>query len=154
MNSKFTFLFLLVFTVRGAFGQTPDETAIKATIRRETLSYFAADAKAWSDCWAALPESNNLYYSDQSHKVGQTSMAKPDLNIVANRKPAQIKIETTKEQLRINGNVAFMQYDQHATRDDGAQDYSHQTRYLEKINGIWKIIHVGSISYKFEAGTK
>ncbi|MGM9512397.1 hypothetical protein ACS5NO_31990 [Larkinella sp. GY13] len=154
MKATFTFLFLLFFVAGGAFGQTPDETAIKATIRRETLSYFAADAKAWRDCWAALPESNNLYYSEQSHKVGQTSMATPDLTIVANRKPTQIKIETSREQFRINGNTAFVQYDQHATREDGAQDYSHQTRYLEKVNGAWKIIHVGSVSYKFEAGTK
>lgn len=124
-------------------------------VRRETQSYFAADAKAWRDCWAELPESNNLFYSEQSHKVGQTSMAKPDLDAVTNRKPSKIKIETSKEQLRLNGNTAFLQYDQHLTREeDGAQDFSYQTHYLEKINGVWKIIHVGSISYKFEAGKK
>jgi hypothetical protein len=81
-------------------------------------------------------------------------MGKPDLDAVAKRKPAQMKIETNNELLRINGTAAFLQYDQHLTRKDGAQDYSHQTRYLEKIKGVWKIIHVGSISYKFEAGTK
>ncbi|GAB3909002.1 hypothetical protein GCM10028803_45820 [Larkinella knui] len=81
MISKYTFLFLMVFGVGNAFGQTPDdEAAIKATIRRETQSYFAADAKTWRDCWAALPESTNLYYSAQSHQVGQTAMAKPDHN--------------------------------------------------------------------------
>jgi hypothetical protein len=154
MKPKFTFLVLLIVAIGPLFGQSPDGTAIKAMIRRETQAYFAADAKTWRDCWAELPESNNLFYSEQSHKVGQTSMAKPVLDAVANRKPSKMKIETSKELLRINGNAAFMQYDQHLTREDGAQDYSHQTRYLEKIKGVWKIIHVGSISYKFVAGTK
>lgn len=155
MNQKYTLLFPLIFVVGSTFGQTTDADAIKTTVRRETQSYWAADSKAWLDCWADVPESNNLYYSEQNHKVGQVAMPKNGLGMMAGRKPTKMKTEISNEQLRINGNAAFLQYDQHVTREeDGAQDYSHQTRYLEKINGVWKIIHVGSISYKFEEGKK
>lgn len=154
MNLNPILLFPLALAVGPAFGQATDADAIKAVIRRETQAYWAADAKTFRDCWANLPEAKMLYHSEMSHKVGQVPMPKYGLDQIATRKPVEMKIETTNEQVRIKGNAAFVQFDQHATSQDGAQDYSHQTRYLEKINGAWKIVHVGSVSYKFEAGTK
>jgi ketosteroid isomerase-like protein len=154
MKLKPILLFPLALAVGSAFGQTTDADAIKAVIRRETQAYWAADAKTFRDCWANLPEAKMLYHSAMSNKVGHGHLPKYGPDQIATRKPVEMKIKTTNEQVRITGNAAFVQYDQHATRQDGAQDYSHQTRYLEKINGAWKIVHVGSLSYQFEAGTK
>ncbi len=31
---------------------------------------------------------------------------------------------------------------------DGQKEYAHEMRYLENINGKWKIVHVGEDFYK------
>jgi hypothetical protein len=140
-----------VFLVTNPFviAQSADATAIKAVIRRETQAYFTADANAWRNCWANVSEAHTLNYSAMSGRVSQGVMPGDIPKAMTDRKPVGMKIETTKEQMRINGTAAFVQYNQHLTRDDGAEDFSYQARYLEKMNGVWKIIHVSSLSTKY-----
>ncbi|MFD2570951.1 hypothetical protein ACFSUS_09925 [Spirosoma soli] len=129
--------------------QSNDTAAIRTLVQNETQAYCAADANAWRNCWANVAEARALSYGAMTSKVSQSVMPANAAAIIAGRKPVGVKIDTTNEQIRLNRNTAFVQYNQHLTHDDGAGNFSYRTRYPENRSGVWKIIHVGSVSIKY-----
>jgi len=66
-----------------------------------------------------------------------------------NRKtPNGIKTTRSNFDTRINGTSAFVVFNQHNDNTDGTQRDSIEARYLEKINGEWKMVNVTVIPKK------
>ena len=40
----------------------------------------------------------------------------------------------------VHGNEAWVSHDEVSTAPDGAKNYSHEIRMLEKIKGVWKLV--------------
>ena len=131
-----------------------DVAQIKAVAERETTAWATRDATAFADCWANLPEAGNLVVlADDKHTIIHSQNTKQDMPtssktlLASMGKPTGETFENTNYVIRIKGDAAFAQYDQTVTAPDGQKQYAHETRYLEKIGGKWKIIHVGAAFY-------
>ncbi|WP_375444626.1 DUF4440 domain-containing protein [uncultured Fibrella sp.] len=138
-----------------AFAQKADEVAqIKAVVERETKAWAARDAAAFADCWANVPEASTLVVlADEKHTIVHSQNTKQDMPtssktlIASMGKPTGETFQNTDYVIRVKGDAAFAQYNQTVTAPDGQKQYAHETRYLEKMGGKWKIVHVGAAFY-------
>ncbi len=142
----------LMATTQTATAQSADVTAIKAVIERETTAWNTRDAAAFVDCWANVPEAGQLV-SLIGGQVVANHNAKTDLPtsvkamLAAQGKPNGETFQNTDYLIRVKGDAAFVQYEQIVTAPNGTKQYAHETRYLEKTGGAWKIVHVGAVFY-------
>jgi ketosteroid isomerase-like protein len=60
-------------------------------------------------------------------------------------KPTKAKIIRDWQEVRVNGNLAYARFSQKID-DNIERDSQAEVRVLEKIDGQWKIIHVGVIA--------
>jgi ketosteroid isomerase-like protein len=146
------FLILLVTT---AFSQkaknkskSTDEVAkVKAMIEQETKAFFEIDYDTWADCWAHVPYA---YWSfadttDVNFFDGWESIKEGFGNYFATSKPTKAKISRNWHEVRVNGNLAYARFSQKID-DNIERDSQAEVRVLEKIDGKWKILHVGVIA--------
>ena len=132
-----TLLCLLCFLGGIAFAQKTDETAIKAVIEKETVSWMAADAEGWANCWKISPYTR-VFVSETN---GKTHVVTPDM--MTNNKQYMGgggKSDNSNYNIVITNTTAWATYDQVKTGDKGDKSYSHEVRMLEKIAGSWKIV--------------
>lgn len=135
--------------------QNADEAAIKALIEKETTSYHNANVAGMIECWANVPQTLLLVSAVDAEGKPQLYMStneKSDLpqqltQMMKDAKPDGITFQNTDYVFRINGNSAFVRYEQTETDPKGTKIYAHETRYLEKIGGQWKIVYVGAAFY-------
>ncbi len=117
-----------------------DETAIKATIDGETNAYQAADYKTYQGYWAKVPYASFVVNGQQY--VGDALWKAAD-GMFAAAKPMNVNTVRTGWNIRAVGNTAFVTF---AQRDENLDTKSvsetAEARYLEKINGNWKIVNV------------
>ena len=135
-----------------------DEAGIKAVIEKETQAFLDRDVAAMIDCHANKPyslflvgEHGNVHYMtspnadlDKTFTTILKQLGKPNGDTYKNKDYV----------IRINGNSAFVYFDQtaiNAVASDNKNkepEISHQTRYLERINGSWKLVYVGGLGAK------
>lgn len=134
-----------------------ESSAIKAVIERETASFFKHDASALIDCWANVPEATQLYaYSTPEGKqvAGIDANTKTDLpqrltaRMTSMDDISKAVITRTNYNIRVSGNTAFVTFEQTNNLPDMPTQHLYETRYLEKMGGKWKLIHVGAIEFK------
>ena len=138
-----------------SIAQKADDVAqIKAVVERETTAWAARDAAAFADCWANVPEAGTLVVlTDDKHTIIHSQNTKQDMPtsskalITSMGKPTSETFQNTDYLIRVKGDAAFVQYEQTVTAPDGQKQYAHETRYLEKMGGKWKIVHVGAAFY-------
>lgn len=124
---------------------TNDEATIKKVVEGATTSFYARDFKTYLNYWSTALYVSRVWI-DQEGKV--TKMTGDELRKMAeqyaaqNPKPSQ-EIATRENWLiRVNGNAAFVVFDQHNQYPDGKTRDSVEERYLERIDNEWKIVNV------------
>ncbi len=149
---------LLSFMISSLAAQDAKEVAaIKATIEKETLSFFNVNQKDWEDSWLQAPYAY-WSYSDStgtSFIEGWDAIKKNFADYfkthVANRQidvahqSKAVKIDRTWKSIRIYGNGAYVRYTQQV-RDNINYDETSHVRVLEKKDGKWRIVCVGAIA--------
>ncbi|RMF28345.1 MAG: hypothetical protein D6765_06115 [Bacteroidetes bacterium] len=120
-----------------------DEQAIVNTIAQETQGWWERDFDKWSDAWA---HKDYVYWSGTTNVLhveveGWKALKKyARENFEKYPEPNQTPVDREDWKFRIYGNAAWVRFTQIS---DGI---SKETRILEKINGKWKIVHVGWIN--------
>ena len=133
-----------------------DSTAITTLLEKETTAWHARDAEAMAACWAnteyaltavyhgVMASNNGVAYftnpkKDMPEKVKTmvASMGKPDGSTFKNENYV----------MNISGATAFVHFYETTTSGDGSKRTDYQIRYLERINGEWKIVYVGGIKH-------
>lgn len=123
--------------------QSADETAIKNLLEAETKAF----------CNVSLAEVCQKYWILDDKTVMNVSMPdgthlqfkKADILDETNAPPENHATFTDKDfEFRIEGNIAFVTYTQTAALADGSRICSHEMRFLEKVNGEWKL-HCSSV---------
>ena len=154
-----SFFFTPPSGVGGLFAQTyTDEAAIKAVIEKETQAWSNRDGVAMAACWANVP------YAMQLVQHGNTQFDKNGMSYANNNKmdmvtaiPAMVAsagaatgetFQNSNYVMRVNGTSAFVHYDQVETAKDSSKQYAREVRYLEKLDGVWKIVYVGAVFHK------
>jgi hypothetical protein len=130
----------------------------KAVLEKETQSWIDRNGAAMTSCWANVPYAVQLVYhgvtTGGSNGVAYGTNEKMDMvsqipaMVASVGKPNGETFKNTGYVVRINGTSAFVYYDQTVTATDGTKQYAHETRYLEKMEGDWKIVYVGGVFYK------
>ncbi|GAB3639601.1 Cif family virulence factor [Spirosoma arcticum] len=147
MKTSFLVLILTFASVTvTTFAQSSaDETAIKKVIEAQTTAGYARDEKAYLSHLANTPYISRvgIYPGNEVTKLVGDDFRKAITETIA--KPGEpIKDKVTRENwlIRVNGNSAFVVFDQHNARPDGTTRHSVEERYLERMNNEWKLVNV------------
>ena len=134
---------IAIFTAQA---QTADETAIKTVIETETQAWHEGNTQKQISCWNIQPYSKSLISLENGQLIHITEAD-------AKNAPPQTQGDGglsshNNYQIKVNGNMAFVNFDEVTTAKEGAKRYSREMRVLEKINGAWKIVAVSAHFYK------
>ena len=127
-----------------AFGQTPDEDAIKAVIKAETEAAFKRDATAWQATWLHEAKASRTLLGvggDNAPAVGWDKLSAAMFQEIKEH-PTPMPVEFTSDQYLIStdGRLAWVEYDQALTAPGVFPTFhSREQRALRKENGEWKI---------------
>ncbi len=128
-----------------------DEEAVKKAIEASTAYMYAADYDAYKKTWVNAPYITRVSV-DAAGQVSRMNSEEYNALLEDYRKnyktPNGIKITRSNFAIRINGTSAFVVFNQHNDNTDGTQRDSIEERYLEKVNGEWKIVNVTVIPKK------
>jgi hypothetical protein len=133
--------------------QQNDNAAVIQVIAAESAAFWDKDFAAWSQCWqhAAYVRMIGWWarggvmvlegWDALSDRIKTSMTGNPEPN------PTALHVRRENINLRINGNVAWITFDQYG-QDTGdlAMDMpglSRETRILEKHQGEWKIVYAG-----------
>lgn len=130
-----------------------DEAEIIALIKRESQAFYERDFIAWANCWHQHEDLNRFgsCVGGMDVQMGWDATSKMIKEMMAqvpipNPRAAE---NVRRENIRIRKSIdmAWMSFDQFSGPDDDifvTMGLSHQLRILEKHDGAWKIVHVGS----------
>lgn len=136
----------------GTTDKIQDEAAIKSVVEKETQAFLDRNAVALMSCQANKPYS--LLLVGEHGNVHYFTNPKADMDKTYSSvfeqlgKPNGDTFKNTDYVIRINGNSAFAYFDQTGLNNAKDPEVSHQTRYLERINGDWKIVYIGGLGVK------
>lgn len=142
---------LLVFVGAGRplQAQGPELDEVKRVIRQETESYYRRDAEAWQGTWVNDSTAIRTFITGSSYSV-QRGWDKfgPGTVAALRRDPApqSVQIDRTNYVLRVDGGLAWAEYDERTNYPDGRTPplLARQQRTLLKQNGRWRILSAGS----------
>jgi len=134
-----------------------DETdQIKKVITAETEAHVNADGNAWQATWLHDASITRTFISPYNYSIttGWENFGPDELTELKKRKPIAATLNNTNYRIKIDGNLAWVEYDQllKGVDDTTMKGVSHEYRGLEKKAGDWKIfsqITVSTDSYEF-----
>lgn len=140
---KSIFLLCFLSLAVSAYTQDPDEEAIKQVIAAETQAWI--DGQPLSSYWHLRPWSATYASSSIEgecwafHLEGQ---ALAEWAEKADReKQAGLAFTNTNHKVQIIGDAAFVSYDMALSYpDDGGTYYTREFRWMERVDGEWKIV--------------
>jgi ketosteroid isomerase-like protein len=130
-------------------GIDPDAYMIRRVLEAETQAWLDNDGEKMGTYWADLPyaahtvtdeggKGYDITATEIGEMVDRLSTQKPN-------KPGTIFVNTNYN-IRPNGHAAWASYEQTFHYPDGRTPVTNlESRYLEKIDGEWKISHMISI---------
>ncbi len=126
--------------------QTSDEIAIKTVIEAETQAWHDGNIQKQISCWNIQAYSKSLISLENGQLIVITEAD-------AKNAPAQTQGDGSSSahnnyQFKINGNMAFIHFDEVTTAKDGSKRYSREIRVMERVSGAWKIVGVSAHFYK------
>lgn len=120
-----------------------DEAAIKDVLLRETKAFYNRDVNGFLHCWHVVPQTM-LYVVVDPHKVITMSgneMVKEKLENKWKSGPVDISIDRGDWSFYIKGKNAYVTFDQTTTETKAKKkSFSHEARFMEQVNGEWKIV--------------
>jgi ketosteroid isomerase-like protein len=130
-------LALACVLVLSAFAQK-NEDAIKKVIADETTAYYGNDAKGMLNQWHIVPQTTMFVLIDQDRVIEHkgASMTLDSVAAMMAGSPETVNVERTNWTFCMSGDCAYVTFDQSIA---GQKTCSHETRFMEKINGDWKI---------------
>jgi ketosteroid isomerase-like protein len=116
-----------------------DEDAIKKVIADETTAFYAKDAKAMMSFWHPMPQSTLFVVinPDQTVSHNGSSMTVDSVKGMLTGNPETVNFTRTNWVFCMSGSAAYVTFEQSLAEE---KTYSHETRFMEKINGDWKIV--------------
>jgi hypothetical protein len=127
--------------------QGADLDEVKRVIRAETETYYQRDTAGWKHTWVNDSTAIRTFITGSSYSValGWDKFGPSTIASITNTPPQAVRIDRTNYVLRIDGALAWAEYDE---RTDFPTDtvplLARQQRTLVKRNGEWRILSAGS----------
>lgn len=136
------FSILLCLACNNPFDAKTEEAAIVKLLDEETHSLAKGDSAKWASCWVNSEEASFIYTNAQGiySYNGFTSLAQG----IGQIEPFDLKLERSNYKYSIDEKLAFVSFDQQDNWGVPLRK-TKETRALKKINGEWKIVHVGVV---------
>lgn len=128
------------------FGQKNEEQAILKTARNEADAFYRRNLKEWRSYRIQDADASFTFVTKDSYIYikGWDSINTFITRIINNSKPTLYEFKLLNPIIKINGNLAWLEFDQVSTTpatdtiDENFQ--SHEEKILLKENGKWKIL--------------
>lgn len=129
-----------------------DEAAIKDVIKQETEAFFNRDAKGMISAWHVIPQTTMyVFLPDRLHYRSADQLTVENMQKAWwQSPPINATAERSGWNIHVNGTSAYVTYEQGDLEEGQETNYSHQTRYMEKIAGAWKIVSSNVVFKKSE----
>jgi tetratricopeptide (TPR) repeat protein len=144
-------LIVFLFAVCFSFAKQNEEASsdveiIKSVVISETTNWANRDFKGWADAWAHQDYILAMYPTDlpQMEFVGWDSLSSFWKSFYENHtEPLNMDIVRSNWNVRLYENAAWVSYMQKLiSRENGEKlAQSREVKFLEKINGVWKIVY-------------
>lgn len=134
---------------KSVISDTQDELAIKNVIEKETEAWFARDAAKMESCWAKVPQITqcvSLLGDVVIFNTAESTKGKDPFAMVGTV-PQKATITRTDWNFRIVGNGAYVTYTE-KDESGGLTSHFYESRFMEKMDGAWKIVAVNATAYK------
>lgn len=144
-TNLFTLVLLLLSGGATAQSVAADEAAVKNVIEGLTTAMYARDFKTYLNYWSTAPYVSRVATDREGNVTKMTGdeYRKTVAQYAAqNLKPSGEKATRDNWMIRVNGNSAFVIFDQHNEYPDGTNRNSVEERYLERVNNEWKIVNI------------
>ena len=131
-----------------------EEAAIKKVIEKETQTWLDRDAEGMTSCFANVEYALQLVYHGNmasnngiAYSTNEKKNAPEQLKafVASMGKSDGSTFKNDNYVVRVSGASAFAYFDQTTTSTTGEKQHFYETRYLEKVNGEWKIVYVGAV---------
>jgi hypothetical protein len=139
---------LLCQTVSVDQKDSKDIAAIKEVIEKETKAFFEIDHDTWQAQWAHTSYSFWSFAdtTDVNFFSGWDKINKGFELYFKTSKPSKAKIEREWQSIKVYKNkVAYVRFKQKVEDDKISRGEQAEVRFLEKIDGQWKIVNVSVI---------
>jgi Tol biopolymer transport system component len=146
---KYLCIYLLSIFVIQSFGQiTSDSMAIVQLLDKEATSWRMGDIKAHADCWQ-IRTYNRIWVTP----IGGSTIDIPPA-IILNPSPditgkGGIAV-LSNFKMNIYNDNAWVSHDEVSIGINGKESYTHEMRFLEKVNTQWKLVGQSNIGYRPE----
>jgi hypothetical protein len=141
---------ILATLLRGPhlLAQSADADEVKRVIRAETETYYQRDTTGWKRTWVNDSTAIRTFITSSSYSValGWEKFGPSTVASITNVPPQAVRIERTNYVLRIDGALAWAEYDEQTNflNDTIPLLLARQQRTLVKRNGEWRILSAGS----------
>jgi len=139
--------------------QSADADAVKRVIRAETETYYQRDTTGWKHTWINDSTAIRTFITSSSYSVslGCDKLGPSTIASIRGTPPQAVKIDRTNYVLRIDGALAYAEYDERTDfpNDSISPLLARQNRTLIKRNGEWRILSAGSfVGSSYGASTR
>ncbi|HEX7978073.1 MAG TPA: tetratricopeptide repeat protein [Gemmatimonadaceae bacterium] len=127
--------------------QSADVDDVKRVIRAETETYYQRDTTGWKNTWINDSTAIRTFITSGSYSValGWDKFGPSTIASIRNTPPEAVKIDRTNYVVRIDGALAYAEYDEQTNfLTDSVPLVARQNRTLVKRNGEWRILSAGS----------
>ena len=145
MKTFYSFFALLLINASVFAQNSVDESAIKTVVEQESVAFHQRKADKALSYWANVPYASH-YYSEKGmgYVRGYPAISKGMKNVLSRFPDADKNVYKNHDyQIRVNGTSAWATFITDAV-DGSKKRQTYDARYLEKINGVWKLVSVTS----------
>jgi hypothetical protein len=141
---------LIASLIRGPVlaAQSADANEVKRVIRAETETYYQRDTTGWKRTWINDSSAIRTFITSTSYSValGWDKFGPSTIASIRNAKPQAVRIDRTNYVQRIDGALAWAEYDERTNflGDTLPPLDARQQRILIKRKGEWRILSAGS----------
>ena len=140
---------MLAALLRGPhlLAQSADVDDVKRVIRAETETYYRRDTTGWKHTWIQDSSAIRTFITSGSYSValGWDKFGPSTVASMTNAPPQAVRIDRSNYVARIDGALAWAEYDERTDFPDGGVPLvARQQRTLVKRNGEWRILSAGS----------
>lgn len=126
------------FFLSKANAQESEETKIINLLKTEATTWRTGDLEAHANCWAERPYSKVMVSTNDGRvlDVPVSVIINPPEGMAGNGGRAEL----SNFSIQINGDTAWVGHDELSIGPDGSRTKSYEFRFLEKVDGQWKLI--------------
>ncbi len=130
-----------------------EASLVMQVVEAETTAFWMKDYAAWANCWLQTADirmvgwwaRGGIHITEGWESLSASIRQLMSDNPTPNPRAAQVRRE--KVHVRTSAHMAWVTFDQYGA-DTGEPDMdmpglSHETRILEKHDGLWRLVYVG-----------